>query len=527
MIHNFRLIFLLFITSTIIGGCNNKDSVPIAAEAGAVEIIVHGVKDALLQSDIEPSAAKASIARYGLVSDKVNNQQTDFDGFSWELSAESSASANRSQKLASASSSTRGNSTLKSAAGRRKMDSGKKFRILFYEVRNGNEIFASSAEISVSSTRYIEQLYNNITYKWYAYSYDDVSSIPLPSDTNNPEIPTRTNLPFLFDSGTFTTSLGTTSRVDIEFEHQIAKVEVKVDAEQMFANNFVALTANFVALPLVTKTFGLKSGSLSAAVINTTTTNQVITFAADGSLAIQKSTNALYTAAILPSIEVSFSNIVYNKSGMNISLVSPTSPKLALITGFNNDVRLIKRALINLKYKGGVIGDKEWAQGILYYDPSDPRNPYKISEPFMSGTTHACNYYWNWNSLKPRSITGSTTTEFGDPCREVLPKNTWRTPTRQDFSGLNIAIANNPRNGAVYFDADNGERVYFHEAGWITNNTCSPSNTNDGIYWSSEARNTTNGYALEIDERGGTGAGNEITDYLKTYGVTIKCVRQY
>ncbi len=520
-------LFILFTTGSLTLSCNKQESAPAMAEAEGVEIIVHGIKDALLQDYNSGAAAKASLIRDGLSSSQSANQQTDFDGFSWELSPESNASATRLQSTSTTASNAGNKSALKAALGRRSMDTGKKFRILFYEVQNGNEVYKTSAEITVSSTRHIEKLFSNVTYKWYAYSYDDASTIPLPSDTDNPQIPTRTNAPLLFDSGTFTTSAGTTSKVDIEFEHQISKVEVKVDAQQMYANSFVTLTANFVALPLVSKSFGLKSGALGTTILNTTTTSETITFAADGSNAIQKSTNALYTAAALPSFSVNFTNVVYNKTGMNITLISPTLPKLALITGFNSDVKLIKRALVNLKYKGGVIGDKEWAQGILYYDPTDPGNPYKISEPFMTGTTHPCNYYWNWNSLKPRSITGNTTTEYGDPCREVFPKNSWRTPTRQDFTGLNVAIANVPNNGAVYFDAQNGERVYFHEAGWITNNNCSVSNTNDGMYWSSEAYSTTNGYVLEIDERGGTGAGNEIAHYSKVYGMSIKCVRQY
>lgn len=504
--------YLLLLSYMFFIACKREDNSPSTGEAVGVEISVSGINNTLFQTASSQPTTKASAK-----SSASNTAEhiEKFDNFSWSLTAGEDEIASPATKATASPS--------KKAVS---MQTGKKYRILFYEVNGANEIFRASEEITASSSRYLMKLAPNITYKWYAYSYDDTGSIPLPTNTSDPQIETRIDAPFLFDQGTVTTSPAAEHRVDIEFEHQITKVEVKVDALQVYANNFVSLAANFVQLPLSTSAFSLKGGTLNPTILSSTDYNGSVLFANDGSLAIQKSTNVLYTSTVLSHIDVKFTEITINKSGTNVELVNSSAPKTAAVGGFGPEVNKLKRAVIYLKYKGGVIQNGEWAQGILYYDPTDPANPYKISEPFMVGQTHDCNYYWNWNSLLPRSITKDANPNPGDPCGEVLPKGTWRTPTKTDFLNLNIAHANNPVNGAVYFDADNGERVYFHEAGWVTtSNSCIVGNTNDGIYWSSDSYNTNWAWTLEIDERGGTGVGNQTVYYLKDAGMTVKCIK--
>lgn len=502
----------------LISSCSKEKAQEIYPESTNVEIVVSGIVDQLFQTNASAKSSKLHQNNFASITEE------EFDDFSWALSIENqNDNSNLKDKLNTLSNSK----SYKKNAATIKMLAGKKFRIIFYEVSNGKEIYRESAEITVSAERYLLKLNTGITYNWYAYSYDDANTIPLPTNLNNPEIITRTDAPFLFDSGSCTVGAAGGTRVNIAFKHQITKVEVKVDATEVFANSFTSLQAKFNNLNVTTKSFSLKQGVLGAQVVSTTVLDNNISFVDDEFPNIKKSTNVVYTAD-LNNIPVIFSNIVINKSGSSVALVnSSTGAKSANVIGYSTDATKIKRAVIKLKYKGGVIGNNEWAQGILYYDTTDPSNPYKISEPFMSGTVHSCNYYWSFNTLLPKSQAGNSLSPSGDPCREVLPKNTWRTPSTSDFASLNIANPNSPKNGAVYFQANNGERVYFHEAGWITGTNCNVANDNDGLYWSTNERNTTRAYVLEIDERGGTGAGNEVIDYPKTYGMTIKCIRSY
>ncbi|MEN5054015.1 hypothetical protein [Sphingobacterium kitahiroshimense] len=524
--HNKKLIYLLCLisllfTTVLFNSCERTEEKDIS-QSSNVSISVSQIKaPVVLVSDIgNMQSTKALKGETSGVSTKTFLNEVNFSDFSWSTSPD----VNSTIKNNSMSNKRSAVSTTNVTA----MGFGKKYRVLFYEVKDGSEIYRESAEITVASSKYTLDLKSNVTYRWYAYSYNDDKPIPMPKDLSNPVIETRTDAPFLYDEGKITTNSLSGSIIDVQFEHKISKIELKVDASPIFANSFNSLKANFVKLPLTTQGFGLKTGSLATQMLTTSESNSVITFKDEASPSTKISTNELYTTSPITNIQVSFTEIAINKSGNRIDLIKSSNPRLALIQGFSASSESLKRGLVTLKYKGTVIGNTEWAYGILYYDPTDNINQYKISEPYLVGTTHECNYYWNWNSLYPRSMTNDETVTFGDPCKEVLPKNTWRTPTTADFRNLNVAIPNSPENGAVYFtgSSNTGERVYFHEAGWITDNDCDVSNTNDGMYWASDSYSSTRGVTLEVDERGGTGAGNRVTDYPKDRGMTIKCVKK-
>lgn len=503
----------------LIASCTKDNSRLDSSLPGQVEIALLAITDPPLQKNGGIGTLQSSVVPLKSGKSLSVVKEEDFDNFSWTLSVDRGSASLKSQNpdfrsshmlLAAVPSSTK-----------TKMDLGKKFRILFYEIANGNEIYHTSEEITVASQRYLITLSPNVTYNWYAYSYNNANSIPLPQNLSSPEIESKTDAPLLYDHGTINT--GNEAKIDIAFQHQIAKVEVKVDAREVYANSFSTLQANFDNLPLVTKSFNLKDGMLAAQATTTSNTNTVINFVDDGSAAIKKSTNDIYTAQFT-NLPIRFTEISINKTGETVVLIANTSPKTAVIGGFTSDLKYIKRGVVDLKYKGGIIGTNEWTKGILYYDDTDPANPYKISEPFMSRTDHLCNYYWTWNSLMPRSITGNVSGDpAGDPCSMVYPAGSWRTPTSQDFSLLGSAFINSPSSGAAYYNASNGERVYFHEGGTITGSNCNVGNKNDGYFWSIDENNSSRGVALEVD---GDAAGvNQLRNRNKTYGFCIKCIR--
>lgn len=520
------ILFILLVFSNIfLIGCKKNEANDVVTE-GNVSINVSHIKDQIIlvsNGENDKTTKAVDRNRNSGLAKGLNNEQ-EFDNFSWALSPDVRSDINNLGMKGKASVGKKSAAPLSNVP--KGMKIGKKYRILFYEVRGGSEIYRESAEITVSNARYTLNLKADVKYRWYAYSYNDEKAISLPADVNNPIIETRTDAPFLYAEGEILTSYLSESFIDIQFEHKVSKIELKVDASLMFANSFNNLKANFNKLALTSQGFGLKSGVLATPVLSSVDYNGAIIFKDDISPAIKISVNELYTTNPITNFNVTFSEIRLNKSGSSVNLISSSDPaRTAVIEGFSNSSESLKRGLVTLIYKGAEVGGVEWSKGILYYDPTDNFNKYKISEPFLTRTIHNCNYYWNWNSLYPRSMTNDETITSGDPCKEVLPKNTWRTPTAQDFRRLNIAVPNNPENGAVYFNGLNNQRVYFHEAGWITNNRCKVSNDNDGMYWSSDSYNNTHGVTLEVDERGGTGAGNRVTDYSKKYGMTIKCIK--
>ncbi|UIR57437.1 hypothetical protein LZQ00_06360 [Sphingobacterium sp. SRCM116780] len=515
------VLICLLLTTLFFVSCDKKESNDVndSNKSGAVSISVNSIKEPMLLTSAigDGQSKKASIQKTSAVIGSTSGTEQDFENFSWSLSPEVTSQPTNSASLNSSGSVKK--AAAQFVAGVTSMATGKKYRILFYEVQGANQIYRASEEISVSGSRYTLNLASNVTYHWYAYSYNDGNAIPLPSDVNNPVIATRTDAPFLYDEGQITTNATTESMVDIQFEHKISKIEVKVDALQVFANSITSIQANFVNLPLTTQGFGLKTGTLNSPVLSTVNYNNAVTFVNEASPAVKISTNVLYTSTALTSFQVNFTELTINKSGSTVNLINASNPKAAVIGNFSTSPESLRRGLVTLKYKGGVIGNTEWAQGLLYYDPTDPTNPYKISEPFLTATIHSCNYYWNFNSIYPRSITNQSLAYPGDPCSKVLPEGTWKTPTVQDFNDLGQGHNSSP--GVCYFNAADGERVYFHENGHIINPGCNVTNTDDGKYWSSESINTNHGSGFEIDESGFYQIESEIKDFAKG----IRCIK--
>lgn len=421
------------------------------------------------------------------------------------------------------------------------MTSGVKYRIIFYELVNGNEVFFKTEEITAGSTPFSTTIKATKNYKWYAYSYNDFTMPAMVADVNNPIVPSKTDAPLLMASGSISGGPynGPSQHIGIIFKHKVSKVELIIDAANAFATAITVLNANFQNFNLTSHNFNLKTGLTSGPALSTTPIpSSNLTFESIGAVGFEtskkKSSNPYYTSTQLASIGFRISTLSILEYGLiPQTVIGPLNPKSGTVN-FTTPLPNVRLASVNVQ-AGAPINGIIWATGNLYYDPlaADPFK-YKFDEPVSSGQIADCNHYWQWNSKLPRSITGGSDYAYensaykGDPCAEVYPKGTWKTPSTSDFTSLQTAIANNPRNGAVYFQASNGERVNFHEAGWLVSgsNACpTPANTNDGLYWSTNSHSTNNGLVLEIDERGGTGAGNEVANYNKRYGMSVRCIR--
>lgn len=516
---SFKPIMLTLLLSIIVfSACKQEDNFPTSKNPSKVSLQVIGIKEQNLGSKLRTAqSAKGMTAQSAKAIDLTNS--SDLGGFSMAVMAETGAvaPANPSAKLAKAA-------PVAFLNGNSSMEHGKKYRILFYQLSGGQEIYRETAEITSSSSRFEVTLVKNTPYNWYAYSYDDVQSIPLPADLQQPEIPTKTDAPLLFARGTITPTEFGNNNINIEFEHQIAKIEAKLDASEVFANYILNLSASFVQVPVTSHYFSLQNASITGNPISASNIDVPIDFVNDWSTVVKLSTNSIYTTTAFASMQIEIQQLVIDKTGQSISLIEPTSPVMAEIPGFTNDITTKKRGKIMVKYKGGIIGTLEWAEGELYYDGTDPNGQlYKISEVFTAKTEHTCNFYWNWNSLLPRPQTGTITSRPGDPCGEVLPKNTWRTPTQAEFSTLNLATA---ANGAISFDTNDGEKLYFHQGGRDKHSTCNVYMHGDGSYWTSAATKTLSAPTFEVKSTGGANYGStNISKEWRKYGLLVKCVR--
>lgn len=513
-----RSMLSLFIGILFLSACKQEDKNPLQTDPSTVSLQVIGIKEQSLGSKLlSARIAKSMATGQTKVTGSIINSSLHEFSLSLMAETEPATQENHLAKAAHAApvANLRSNSS---------MEPGKKYRILFYQLSGGQEIYRETAEVTSSSSRYEVTLVKNTPYNWYAYSYDDANSIPLPADLQQPEIPTKADAPLLFARGTITPTEFGNNNINIEFEHQIAKIEAKLDASEVFANYILNLSASFVQVPVTSHYFSLKNVSITGSPISASNIDVPIDFVNDQSTVVKLSTNNIYTTTAFAKMNIEIQQLVIDKTGQSISLIEPTAPVMAEIPGFTNDITTKKRGKIMVKYKGGIIGTLEWAEGELYYDSTDPNGQlYKISEVFTAKTEHTCNFYWNWNSLLPRPQTGTISSRPGDPCGEVLPKNTWRTPTQAEFSSLNVATA---ANGAISFDTNDGEKLYFHQGGRDKHSTCNVYMHGDGAYWTSAATKTLSAPTFEVKSTGGANYGRiNISKEWRKYGLLVKCVR--
>ena len=428
------------------------------------------------------------------------------------------------------------------------MTAGTGYRILFYEIKSGDEIYFKSDGITAGTTAFSTKLPAQKTYKWYAYSYNQSTVPSLPVDVNNPVIQSRTDAPLLLAAGQISTgTLGSPSQhIAITFTHKVAKVRAVIDARGLIATGITSLQANFSNFNLTTHNFNIKSGAaIGSAASSTAVPTNSLSFEnigpTEASTAVKRSTDEYYTSTASVSVSVTVSQLTITRYGSGSStIVSSGSPKSGTLN-FSTGLPAIKNAKLNF-VQGGTIGGTVWATGNLYYDGTAP-DPfkYRFDSERTQGQTASCNYYWQWNSLFPRSVTGGKDYAYqnpsyvGDPCSKVYPAGTWKTPSESDFKSLNSSVAqpNSPRNGAIYFTSSSGVRVYFHEAGWLEefepvtdSDNCKVNNTNDGHYWSSTSVDSKEARELEVDERGGSNLGNTMMTDDKRMGFSVRCIRK-
>lgn len=138
------------------------------------------------------------------------------------------------------------------------MENGVKYQILLYNKSTAR--FETSLQATAGEPTEIVVVKNQ-EYEWYAYSFDSKEEIPA-IDLGNLVVPSQTDRPLLFAKGLITaTQLGSTP-LAITFQHQLAQLQVQVDARGMFGN-IQELEASFVEEYVKTGNFDLRTGAFT------------------------------------------------------------------------------------------------------------------------------------------------------------------------------------------------------------------------------------------------------------------------
>lgn len=430
------------------------------------------------------------------------------------------------------------------------MPSGNKYRVLIYD-DSDNYVGTIDATSGTGFTPGFP-VFQNTTYKWYAYSYNSTTQVPVPQNTADPTISTTTGISaLLYDAGTLTTVAGS-NKISINFEHKLASIALVLDARGMFAtiNSITASTAT--AADLRTGVLHLRTGAYVSTAPNNSPTalsNWTNQSAATGD---SVKVAYLYTAGTteIQNFGIALTNFVVNlddgttRSFSNKSYTFPQSFTPQLGNRYTATIRLIESAV--------TIAGIRWARENLYYRAADRGYRFRNRSNNIYNTTTnvaASGEYFNFGALT--NATNATTAQR-DVCRLARPYGTWRLPTSAEQSALADVVNTSGTPRRVF-----GQQPDARYAGWTfggtneygTNwviflglgrrnqnantitNYAQSANTS-GFFWSSSfTTGSTNARYMRVDINGTASNnffGSAVTDDLSenmTFGMNIRCVR--
>lgn len=254
-----RILFSWIIFTLLLVGCSKKKGMdpPFTGDLVNLSVLVQGVKSPDISSSLRASIGN----QVGLHLPEKRNSVTLFeddvflDIISEEEDLPSDIDFNSSIK-----------GRAKYAADVVPMENGIKYRLMLYNATSDE--FYASVEATVGQTQHISVIPGQ-EYKWYAYSYNTNSAIPIPSNVNNPTIITPTTTTLLYASGTTIASTEGTA-LPIIFAHQLTqlKVEVKEGIRAILSTVGTFNQSDYVKTSIFNLKDGIK-GPLSSAGITT------------------------------------------------------------------------------------------------------------------------------------------------------------------------------------------------------------------------------------------------------------------
>ncbi|PVH25845.1 hypothetical protein [Sphingobacterium corticibacter] len=367
------------------------------------------------------------------------------------------------------------------------MTPGFKYRLVLYKLVGSTQTYwrqkqlTSSTSTVTDTTQQIEVVRGD-TYRWYAYSYNNATDIPVLANPGaNPQINMGNNSDFLYANGTISIPAtgAANTPLNINFLHQVGRLAVEIDARGMFADNITQLDVTLGGLPgasapLTNGTFGLVSGQVtSTAPYTPSATLAVGNFQnVDAGFNDRK---AIYFHSATPAtlsnnLAVTLNNVTITMTdgtttraftGLNrvFNLTVPSS--LAAGRTHNAKIDLVESPLIVNNGLGTT--PVRWARTNLYLHPS-ARNRYRFHATYAH--TDMRSSYWPFRANTPTMFGVD-----GDPCTLVHPTSrpgdglsVWRQATVADFNTLGVSpgvfgptgpsqnVVYNPNGGLGYYE---------------------------------------------------------------------------
>ncbi len=397
----------------------------------------------------------------------------------------------------------------------------------------------------------------NVYYEMVAYSYNDLSEQGLPIQNTlsermgtpySPEIRIPEDRDFLtYRRKILGADLVRNKDFSILFVPVSAKLNIRLDAGTITSALHQAAGHVTIGSGINKYAMSLFSGN----VIETTRTEEekiIQTFSFD------VETNPLESVEVpiyfYKSIQGKAEDLglVLNMTRLKIAENGkPTAVKVDYASNSNPYKYAIKDELLknkmeseaNIYFQNGFLdGTVLWAYGNLYYDSTKDVHKYRIRANARDGRAQKESDYWRFGGLIPTEAWEDTAVEPKDPCKEILPKNTWRSPSIAEFTAL---FENNTvleiKEGQDTDDTGNsyrltqvsstiGSSIRFYSFGYYIANTSTVlTGALFGGYFRSNETGTRKIFHTSTVNGGPAEGTQTATTYDKYHRINIRCVR--
>jgi len=499
--------------SIVISSCSKDTSNDIPVDPNDLTgliVDVSGIVDETEENKQNDSlgGAKASISKESIKSN-AKEEVYNFDGFmATAKSGSESEISKRSviKNISNNSSSAQGN---KAAA----MGIGIKYRVLLF---NPDGSLFTSVQC-ISGTKTSIPVLKNVAYTWVAYSFNNQDDISQDSG-NNPTVQTKQNTAMLYATGGTTTikveGTGNQNKnLNINFKFKTSRFALVIDATPL-AGAVKSAEAELVNTNIFkTGTLNLKTGAISN--LQTYYAKTLTYTLATSPLYPAVTSNSYYSAEEISSttIPVKFNKVVIVKNGTEKTY--STSNKI--------DVKDVNLKYGNFSYgwifmyEGGInVAGLSWAPYNLYYNSTDK---YQFRSSHTYTDMKANEDYWAVGALTPAG-----TLYQGDPCKSVLPANTWRIPSRAEFNTL-FSNSSKVKSGQYFeWTSDTGAKLRLYTSGYLNVIGGVAGQGTRGLYYTSDdAVLGTSKYALDFSNTSNSYSFSTMAPV--TGRATIRCVK--
>ncbi|MGJ1430484.1 hypothetical protein ACR79M_02440 [Sphingobacterium spiritivorum] len=425
------------------------------------------------------------------------------------------------------------------------MTNGYKYRVVVLDATTGALVGAVEATANTTPGAVQEDavkidVVKGGSYTWYAYSYNEAATVtPLPNEAN-PVFTPSYDKDLLIAQGTATAGTGAgqkDTQVPILFKHALAKVTVRFDASSR-TDGISVLNAALAQSDYFNK--GTVALNTSTGTLSYTITGQHNVSAINvGSLspAPVVASASFYTIpvtpteTVIPSFKVNVASLTVgplSTSGKTIDFGSTILPKAG-----KEEIAIIN--ILDVTPVGPVF----WATGNLYYE----NGVYKIRNEdttprsiMLSGLIYPSfirTDAWAWMASTPYPSNHIPRPDtWVDPCKSVLPANTWRMPTQAEYANLvTLYNSDSPTNNVYEYTTSfqNSSTTIGYDrfrqdvnSKWLQFNKDGNSATIGtlGTFWTSTGNGFNSAFALRIQNNT---APKVMADVAGQYN-NIRCV---